>query len=90
MHAVSENTLFHIKRAVQMIERTKGRDAEALWLSELIRLTSFNGDVIACSFCKRVDRPVALTEGGSSPEYSCPMCYAEQLILSNTVEEQEK
>ena len=87
MHDVSENTLFHIKRAVGMIERTKGRESEPLWWSELIRLTSFNGDVIPCTFCGRVDKPVALTEGGSSPEYSCPLCYAEQVIQSNTVEE---
>lgn len=86
MHEMSENTLFHMKRAIGMLDRTQHLpDSHDQWVQELIRLTAFNENALKCGGCGKVNLPLTQVKDkdGNDNGLSCVFCYANMLIDFN-------
>lgn len=57
-------------------------------LRYLQEFAGYQDNALACRDCQATDMPLTLAEGGSSPEYQCPVCHAKQAIAWYDQEQQ--
>jgi hypothetical protein len=80
MKEPSYNEIKHIERALEMLRRNDPRNREA-WLKWLMdNVDGYAENAMRCSRCDVPDKPLTMIEGGSTPEYACPECYASDYV----------
>lgn len=81
------------KRAIKMVSRAAEIHRPGMmyaWLQWLVENTEgYAAEAISCTDCGAIDRPVAMVEGGSTPEYACPLCFAKRQVNENEMENED-